>query len=600
MAQVLVGGPEKRTGKTREQIYKDILSSEVLPTFYNWKRAWGVLGYKISPRSQPREHRPHLDVFIQEMIAQWLFIQRDPRHPETTSRRAAKARAYILDGLRTFGFRSPLWSVNSTDMHVLLDRFRNDGTYGVLPGPRAGRVGTKDTVENTEIYRGFRVIAPAMTTFEPHDRERSQRVMWIRWHRYQGFRVRSPGVAPGQNGANFYFKAIPVPPGPDSLWHSLSYWRSQYRDSLNNSNGASIWKHGNAKARIWTYFMQVLADQTHVRWKDYQRYQHLSRTVHPDFGELSLIRCLHAGRLQSRAAVCYWRSILYVIADYFATQVIVFRWAGEQDEDEGRTASPLVDRRPDDIDLGMQTTWTQGRPAYSYDVYGAPRPDGSVAPILLATSDYENYDPVDYDLAALHLTRGYEGAAVVNPAPPPPFIVPPGLPEHPWWPRPNLNPPAIGNPPIHVLDATGNPPCQLARYNFIPDVQMQFNHPNTWRNDREGLLHRPVAWAVPEPDRPPVRTRISRQIHYRFQAAFDLDGLGFDMPPGDIIEAWRDHRDNFVTPRYGLEEQPWQLRFGPLVDGLNVVGDYTQWLGHPEIEFEDARVFGQVSHRVVS
>ncbi|KAK3319638.1 hypothetical protein B0T19DRAFT_467262 [Cercophora scortea] len=464
-AQVLGGGPQKRTGKTRDAIYKDILGSEVLPTFYNRKRARGV-----------------------------LFIQRDPQHPETTSRRAAKARAYILDGLRTFGFRSPLWSVNTTgaDMHHLLHPLRNDGTYS------------------------------------PHDRERSQRMMWVRWRRYQGFRVRNPGVPLGADGANLYFKAIPVPPGPDSLRHSLSYWRSQDRDSLNNSNGASIWKHGDTKARIWTYmyFMQVLSDQTHD----------LSRTIDHDFGELSLIRCLHTGSQQSRAAVCYWRNIFYVIADYFATQVIVFRWDGEQDADEGRKANPDVARNPAFVDLGMETSWTQGRAAYSYDVYGAPRPDGSVGPILFATSDNENYDPVDYDLTAWHLTRGYEKVVVVNPPLPPPFVVPPGLP----------------------------------------------------------------AWAVPAP-RPPPLTQISRQIHHRFRAAFDLDGLGFDMPPGEIIKAWRDHhRDNFVTPRYGLVEQPWQLRLGPEVEGLSLVGDYTQFLGYPEIEFEDLGVFGRVSNRVLS
>ncbi len=85
--------------------------------------------------------------------------------------------------------------------------------------------------------------------------------------------------------------------------------------------------HWQVKARIWTYFMQVLRSSlnhdNHARWTDYNFLQYKSKSVDPDFGTLSMARSLYASQYQGKPAYPH-HYLLYVIADYFGIQIILF------------------------------------------------------------------------------------------------------------------------------------------------------------------------------------------------------------------------------------------------------------------------------------
>jgi hypothetical protein len=70
--------------------------------------------------------------------------------------------------------------------------------------------------------------------------------------------------------------------------------------------------------------MQVLKDPSQERWQEYHLLEYKSKTTDPDFGTLSMARSLHASHEQGRPAYQH-KNILYVIADYFNTEIVVFR-----------------------------------------------------------------------------------------------------------------------------------------------------------------------------------------------------------------------------------------------------------------------------------
>ncbi|KAK4442677.1 hypothetical protein QBC34DRAFT_479799 [Podospora aff. communis PSN243] len=166
-------GPVSRRGKTREQITKSILAMKV-PTYFNNNRAWNILGYPHNaPRRAGQAGKPTLDDFTSQMRAQWKFLA------TYQTSRAKRARAYILDALRTFGFRSRLWKVDTQDLHI--DRRFSDGTYNGLPDP--GR-GPRKTEENAMLY--LQTPAPGPSDAEVNQADVEMQRQWRRFHRYQG------------------------------------------------------------------------------------------------------------------------------------------------------------------------------------------------------------------------------------------------------------------------------------------------------------------------------------------------------------------------------------------------------------------------------
>jgi hypothetical protein len=69
--------------------------------------------------------------------------------------------------------------------------------------------------------------------------------------------------------------------------------------------------------------MQVLKEPGHKRWPDYHMLQHKSTSVDPDFGTLSMARSLYASQQQGKPAYPH-HYLLYIVADYFDTEVVLF------------------------------------------------------------------------------------------------------------------------------------------------------------------------------------------------------------------------------------------------------------------------------------
>jgi len=158
--------PPARDGKTAEQITDAILGLKCIPTYYDVDRAWVVLGYF-------RSDKPTLQDFVRNTQDLWSFHVR-----QNWSRRASQARAYILDALRTMGFVSPHWKVNTRNLFLVEED--SDGRYATLGDPpkRPPRV-FKDGREYIQAQ------APdASGNSETLARHLESR-QWLRFHRYQ-------------------------------------------------------------------------------------------------------------------------------------------------------------------------------------------------------------------------------------------------------------------------------------------------------------------------------------------------------------------------------------------------------------------------------
>jgi hypothetical protein len=95
------GPPNRRvaSANTPVKLIRDILGCKT-PTYYNTGKAWNILGY------HGQQQKPTKPTFVREVNELWDYLG-----PLTTLK-ARRARAALLDALRTLGFRSPDWSVN--------------------------------------------------------------------------------------------------------------------------------------------------------------------------------------------------------------------------------------------------------------------------------------------------------------------------------------------------------------------------------------------------------------------------------------------------------------------------------------------------------
>ncbi|KAK4238328.1 hypothetical protein C8A03DRAFT_33676 [Achaetomium macrosporum] len=88
------------------------------PTYYIARRAWSILGYHC-------RDKPTMSDFISEVNALW-------RHQAgCRTLRGRRARAYMLDALRTLGFRGPRWNVNVRELDMEQPDARMLGTLSM-------------------------------------------------------------------------------------------------------------------------------------------------------------------------------------------------------------------------------------------------------------------------------------------------------------------------------------------------------------------------------------------------------------------------------------------------------------------------------------
>ena len=199
-AVALQNGPPRRNGKTAAHITDEILNMKGQPTYFNKRRACDILGYSRSPK-------PALATFVGEINSLWTT------HANLRTRRARRARALMLDALRTLGFRNPYWTVESARLN--LDANCSDGGYRALPTPQS--VSVQQGVNDAREYLAV-TPAPVAAPEEPHWARVVDMVAWRKFHRFQGFTAAMGTAALIER----QFRVVHVPQGPDSLWHALS------------------------------------------------------------------------------------------------------------------------------------------------------------------------------------------------------------------------------------------------------------------------------------------------------------------------------------------------------------------------------------------
>ncbi|GAB1317053.1 hypothetical protein MFIFM68171_07263 [Madurella fahalii] len=540
----IISGPPRRNIflKTPKQLAEAILGTDS-PTYFSTKRAWNTLGYC-------RMNKPELERFIADINVLW------EHQAELKTLQGRKSRASMLDALRTLGFRNPRWSINLPRLDM--NPQDQDGSWAQLPGPRFGRRVYGDAREY------LARTAPLPTANERGAKDLAEQAAWKEFHRYQGFQMRTEGM-------NFYLRAIPVPKGADSLWHSVSYWVYQ----RGPGSGRSIWHHWQVKARIWTYFMQVLKNPNHMRYPEFHMLQHKSKSSDHDFGTLSIARSLYASQSQGKPAYPH-HYLLYVIADYFHTQIILFT-GGPDDKESDQCDAP-----------------------YTYTVYGYGGEENKQ--MLLITNDQKtHYEPVDLDSRQLHDGPGYNsqarpaiptGPTMDGPRPPIPTRVgdgdmgPPNGPCT-WWPgREARERQPRGGWPRLQIQVFADSPCEEARYNYLLPAE---------RRQMDGLFRSGhISWGD-DPALPAFRfapRRLGGAMAHRlrgfdgcvltddvwatFAAGLDIPGEEFTVVPDERLQRWeREGRaPRYMPPLAGwdIEHVPtgWQWRFGPDPMGLRL------------------------------
>lgn len=392
-----------------------------------------------------------------------------------------------------------------------------------------------------------------------------------------------------------------------------SYWI--YRRRGNNNNGPDIMRHWQVKARIWTYFMQVLMTRDHERWLDYNWLQEKSKTVEPDFGTLSMARSLYASEEQGKPAFPH-HFLLFVIADYFGTEVVLFHGGPYM---IGQQYVLVSDPLPPSFHLFEHNVnrvltpipcKSQGDTRHAYTVYGHRRHATQNPPheqiLLITNRDKTHYDPVDFDEYPLHDVPGYSRPDAAAPAPsrrrtttgaisrpdPKPVDVRVGqggmyIDQHPawradmppWWPPENarrMRPNDPLYPPVIVTDTSPlqRPPCHLARYNYLGPVERAtldqhflmgaidgYGIPNNvfvgdgWPNGL-GPNHAPREIAGQMAHKLPAEYNevvLTDEVWDRFAAGIDIPGSGWKGPGPAGLQEWREMWANQNTPKSNVD-----------------------------------------------
>ncbi|KAK3986873.1 hypothetical protein QBC44DRAFT_332356 [Cladorrhinum sp. PSN332] len=611
MAAVPVGPPSATTpanvqssrdpANPRKAI-NDILKLKSNPTYYNVRKAWGILGFST------KATKPDTQNLLNQVNALWQAIA------AIDTRRSRRARAIMIDALRSLGYRSPLWKASSKTLDVA-------NLPAILPWPPAQNPGWGSN--NATHYLGQH--APSTIQFEHWANRQAEKGVWQDYHRYQGFAISGiHGPGPAAPDTKIFLRAIPVPKDSDSLWRSVSYWALRRQTNSPTANhGPDVTRHWAVKMQIWAYFMQVLKDGDHPRWCEYHMLQKASKTDHPEFGKLSLARSLYASGRQGLPAYPH-EYILFVIADFFGMQVIVFRVPDPQD---GQSETIKLHHRQDKTN-------------YEVRVYGEPSVNNKRQILLAADKTHRYYDPVDFDYGPLHEKSGWSAGRDGTATPAPPGVAPPFTirvnagagdfcaPRGPctWWPG-ETHRAAAGGPfqnwnarnlkatwPALSTTPDAHCPNDLARYNYIPPDDRTYidaaidSVPSTRNEDGphriyDGterdlygpLPHRFIATAGNDKYGDCILTD---DVFKCFRAGIDIPGIGFAAPLDDVIDGWTTARgpgnvdppgaapanDSAYDPVDAVPEFEW--RFGHKPASIDKVDGYLL-LDDPYLEFED-------------
>ncbi|KAK0724252.1 hypothetical protein B0H67DRAFT_101675 [Lasiosphaeris hirsuta] len=601
---VLVGGPFHRNGKSQDLITDGTLrvvnaakKSEwpAGPTYMNTKKAWHVLGYASRPK-------PDIEDFVRQVNNLWSFHQTTG---EPKDRRAMAARAYMLDALRTLGFRAPHWNACHTENLHLHPSLASDAgqVYQQLRGPKDRIPPNQRAFNSTALL--VQNPAPGASDEGGIWAEVAEMRKWREFHRYQGFTVEDPlsNESANKNKKLYRFRAIPVPRGPNSLWHSLAYWRGERRTGGRNNPEStdipgSIMGHALVKARIWTFFMQTLRDSKAPRWRLYHQLQHDSTVRDGYYGEMSLARSLHASARQGLPAYCH-QFILYVVADYFWCQIVVFH---PPDGTLERPLRPENSGRAGASESGLHDPMCyQEEERYMYSTFGiyyqSEARAGNIRrrQIFLVTTDWREYDAVDFDDDAFWRAPGYQdpggrGSRQVA------------------WPidRARSGERQMGfltlHPRVDHLPFTALPPVGFMRnqsaaacyydpdnQNLAPHQMTKFNFvDHTFPTPRPGQIlsnylipYVDHVWGVYQP-RPGLTLDAVLMDH--FLEGIDIPGAGFAVPDDDTRAEWATETEDSEAPPFDHAEENWQWRFGKNTDETNIL-----YLEDPVCEFLPAQ-----------
>ncbi|OHE92327.1 hypothetical protein CORC01_12389 [Colletotrichum orchidophilum] len=254
------------------------------------------------------------------------------------------------------------------------------------------------------------------------------------------------------------FFANPVPKNEDSLWYSLSILVHDRYDYAKRIKGKlANWFHrqlatpGSDRFRM---YCQLLADSAAC----------VDQDDIANWGSQDLLRCLNQNDPNSGLPKeAGYHEMLYLIADYFATEVITFTRppdicdsapssgnpaspSEDPSSPSGNSASPLGDPASPSNDLASpsEPSHSSKRPVFQMRVYGNPssRQGFSLCPrsqnrkqILLVTDAcLRHFQPVTYISPELPVFERYDGVSCGYHIDTYAFEVWDRWPTMPWWP----------------------------------------------------------------------------------------------------------------------------------------------------------------------
>jgi len=201
--------PPHWQGMTAARITRELLDNQVRwnSILANQCRAWQMLGWP------PGADRPAIGAFVRAVQNLWDFLV---TRQQNRTRRARRGRAIILAALRVLGFRSPKWNVDHMYIYGESD-FRHLVPWSALRQSTSQAPASFDAA--IQEYRTLRAFPPTHNSIP--DRGAILTAQYQRYHRYQGFHA-GEELQPDDSQQLIRFRAIPVPEGPHSIWHSIA------------------------------------------------------------------------------------------------------------------------------------------------------------------------------------------------------------------------------------------------------------------------------------------------------------------------------------------------------------------------------------------